>query len=99
MKTIHRLMESIAAAAREQSLGISAVNAAVNQMDQDTQQNAAMVQENTAASSLLAAQAARLRGLLAQFRLPAHVPIASDAPETEDPAAGLSSLAVAGGLR
>ncbi|MFD1327162.1 methyl-accepting chemotaxis protein [Mycoplana ramosa] len=70
VKAIHGLMEAIAISAREQSVGISAVNAAVNEMDQETQQNAAMVEENTAASALLAEQAGRLRSLVAQFRLP-----------------------------
>lgn len=79
---IHGLMEAIAVSAREQSHGISAVNAAVNQMDQETQQNAVMVEENTAASALLAEQAGKLRSLVAQFRLP------SDDTATPDFAAG-----------
>jgi methyl-accepting chemotaxis protein len=39
-------------------------------MDQTTQQNAAMVEQSTAASAALASEAARLRDLVAQFRLP-----------------------------
>ncbi|NVP54408.1 methyl-accepting chemotaxis protein [Mycoplana rhizolycopersici] len=70
VKTIHALMEAIAISSREQSLGISAVNATVNQMDQGTQQNAAMAEENTAASALLATQAERLRVLVSAFKLP-----------------------------
>ncbi|MCU7981413.1 hypothetical protein KYK30_17110, partial [Shinella yambaruensis] len=42
---------------------------AVNTMDQGTQQNAAMVEEQTAASHGLAAEAGALNALLAQFRL------------------------------
>ncbi|MBB3978856.1 methyl-accepting chemotaxis protein [Rhizobium azooxidifex] len=75
VKAIHALMEAIAVSAREQSLGLKEVNQAVNQMDQGTQQNAAMVEENTAASAVLAAQAERLRDLVAGFRLPAAVEI------------------------
>ncbi len=71
VKAIHALMEAIAVSAREQSLGLKEVNQAVNQMDQGTQQNAAMVEENNAASAILAAQAERLRALVAAFRLPA----------------------------
>ncbi|MCV3738186.1 methyl-accepting chemotaxis protein [Rhizobium sp. TRM96647] len=70
VKAIHALMEAIAVSAREQSLGLREVNQAVNQMDQGTQQNAAMVEENNAASAVLAAQAERLRDLVAAFRLP-----------------------------
>jgi methyl-accepting chemotaxis protein len=62
-------MEAIATSAREQSVGLSEVNAAVNQMDQVTQQNAAMVEETTAASASLANEAANLRHLIAQFKL------------------------------
>jgi methyl-accepting chemotaxis protein len=45
------------------------INTAVNQMDQDTQKNAAMVEESTAASHGLARDAASLNALLAQFKL------------------------------
>lgn len=62
-------MDSIATAAREQSTGLSEVNQAVNSMDQTTQKNAAMVEETTAASATLAMEAAKLRGLVEQFKL------------------------------
>jgi methyl-accepting chemotaxis protein len=67
---INSLMDAIAVSAREQSTGLAEVNTAVNQMDQTTQQNAAMVEQSTAASAALASEAARLRDLVAQFRLP-----------------------------
>ncbi|HEX8048819.1 methyl-accepting chemotaxis protein [Rhizobium sp.] len=69
VETINRHMEAIAISAKEQSIGLSEVNIAVNQMDQVTQQNAAMVEETTAASATLAAEAVNLRGLVAQFML------------------------------
>ena len=47
-------IHSIASSAKEQSTGLQEVNAAINQMDQVTQQNAAMVEEQTAASHALA---------------------------------------------
>ena len=53
----------------EQSVGLSEVNTAVNQMDQVTQQNAAMVEEANAAGATLANEASRLRGLIGQFQL------------------------------
>ncbi|AJC82836.1 methyl-accepting chemotaxis protein (plasmid) [Rhizobium etli bv. phaseoli str. IE4803] len=62
-------MDSIATSAKEQSIGLSEVNVAVNQMDQTTQQNATMVQQSTAASDSLAQEAQKLRELVAQFRL------------------------------
>ncbi|SIR27786.1 methyl-accepting chemotaxis protein [Rhizobium sp. RU20A] len=66
---IHEHMEAIATSAREQSVGLSEVNTAVNQMDQVTQQNAAMVEETNAASAALASESTALRSLIARFRL------------------------------
>ena len=51
---ISGIVADIAASAQEQASGLSQVNSAVNQMDQVTQQNAAMVEESTAASRSLA---------------------------------------------
>jgi methyl-accepting chemotaxis protein len=62
-------MDAIATSVHEQSTGLGEVNTAVNQIDQVTQQNAAMVEETTAASVTLAGEAARLRQLIAQFAL------------------------------
>jgi methyl-accepting chemotaxis protein len=62
-------MDAIATSAREQSVGLAEVNTAVNQMDQVTQQNAAMVEETNAASATLANEAGRLRELISQFVL------------------------------
>jgi methyl-accepting chemotaxis protein len=67
--TINHHMDAIATSAREQSTGLAEVNTAVNQMDQVTQQNAAMVEETNAASASLAAEAGRLRELISQFNL------------------------------
>ena len=67
--TINQHMDAIATSAREQSVGLSEVNTAVNQMDQVTQQNAAMVEEANAAGATLANEASRLRGLIGQFQL------------------------------
>lgn len=60
---------SIATAAREQATGLAEVNTAVNSMDQMTQQNAAMVEETTAASQTLAHESRELKSLLQTFRL------------------------------
>ncbi|KQR70023.1 methyl-accepting chemotaxis protein [Rhizobium sp. Leaf341] len=67
--TINTQLDAIATSAREQSVGLAEVNTAVNQMDQVTQQNAAMVEESTAASATLAGEVNRLREIIADFRL------------------------------
>ncbi|MBY2983685.1 methyl-accepting chemotaxis protein [Rhizobium leguminosarum] len=66
---INQHMDAIAVSAREQSTGLAEVNTAVNSMDQVTQQNAAMVEQSTAASGQLAQEAATLRELVSRFRL------------------------------
>ncbi|QLF69412.1 HAMP domain-containing protein [Peteryoungia desertarenae] len=64
-------VESIAATSREQSGALQEVNGAVGRMDQMTQQNAAMVEEATAATQDLSSQTDALRDLIAQFRIEA----------------------------
>ncbi|MGO7537963.1 methyl-accepting chemotaxis protein [Rhizobium ruizarguesonis] len=66
---INQHMDAIAVSAREQSTGLAEVNTAVNSMDQVTQQNAAMVEQSTAASGHLAEEAAKLRELVSRFKL------------------------------
>ncbi len=65
-------VQLIATAAREQSVGLAEVNTAVNQMDQMTQQNAAMVEETSAAGQTLSQESEELRALLQRFRLAAQ---------------------------
>lgn len=67
--TVNQHMDSIATSAKEQSVGLGEVNTAVNQMDQVTQQNAAMVEETSAAGASLASESGRLRDLISQFQL------------------------------
>ncbi|QTC89443.1 PAS domain S-box protein [Brevundimonas pondensis] len=62
------LVAEIAASAQEQSSGLSQVNQAVNQMDQVTQQNAAMVEQTTAAAANLKTEAEGLAQLVGRFR-------------------------------
>lgn len=59
----------IASAAQEQAMGLTEINSAVNQLDQVTQQNAAMVEESTAASATLTQDAEELVRLMARFKL------------------------------
>jgi len=88
VEQLNRLVSEIAASAQEQATGLHEVNSAVNQMDQVTQQNAAMVEQATAASHSLAGEAAELARLVGQFqtgastqpqvsRLPAPKPAAA----------------------
>lgn len=73
---IDGLAVELAASAREQAIGLEEVNTAVNQMDQMTQHNAAMVEKSTAANRALAGQAERLSALISRFRLSAPTPAA-----------------------
>ena len=66
---IDTLIEQISSSAQEQSQGLSEVNTAVNQMDQVTQQNAAMVEQTTAATHSLKGQAAELIKQVSAFRV------------------------------
>ena len=101
---INDLMDAIAGSAREQTTGLAEVNTAVNQMDQTTQQNAAMVEQSTAAAATLAGESGRLRELVSQFRLAGGAAsvsaqrssAASSRPAASQPAARRSAPAVHG---
>jgi methyl-accepting chemotaxis protein len=61
-------IRSIVTGAREQSTALAEINSAVNQMDQVTQQNAAMVEETNAATQGLSGEAVKLEGLVRRFK-------------------------------
>jgi methyl-accepting chemotaxis protein len=63
------MIGEISASATEQHDGISQVNQAVTNLDQMTQQNAALVEESTAAAVSLSDQAQRLTGMVAVFKV------------------------------
>ena len=63
------IVGEIASASREQSAGIGQINTAVTQLDTVTQQNAALVEQTSAASGALQEQARQLAALAASFRL------------------------------
>ena len=65
---VSAIMSEIAAAAIEQSSGIDQVNVAVAQMDEVTQQNAALVEQAAAAAGSLEDQSRRLTAAVAVFR-------------------------------
>jgi methyl-accepting chemotaxis protein len=78
------IIGEISAAAAEQSQGIGQVNSAVTQLDQMTQQNAALVEESAAAAESLKEQSRQLAGVVSAFRLQADSAgfAASAAPST-----------------
>jgi methyl-accepting chemotaxis protein len=69
--TISQHVEMIARASHDQASALQEVNSSVNHMDQMTQQNAGMVEETTAASRELAAEADALLHLIQQFKIEA----------------------------
>ncbi|ODV06240.1 MAG: hypothetical protein ABT20_12995 [Rubrivivax sp. SCN 70-15] len=69
VQRVSDVIAEISAAAREQSQGIAQVGSAVNQLDQATQQNAALVEESTAAAESLKDQARQLAQVVALFRV------------------------------
>jgi len=69
VRNVSQLIREIAAATTEQSSGIDQVGTAITQMDQVTQQNAALVEESAAAADSLRAQAARLTEVVGVFKL------------------------------
>ena len=68
VQRVSGLIGEISTAAREQTVGIGQVNQAVTQLDQVTQQNAALVEESAAASESLRQQSQRLIGAVSVFR-------------------------------
>ncbi|MES1162699.1 MAG: methyl-accepting chemotaxis protein, partial [Rhizobacter sp.] len=71
VKRVSDIIGEITAASGEQSQGISEINGAVAQLDQMTQQNAALVEESTAAAESLKEQAVRLAEVVGTFKLEA----------------------------
>jgi len=69
VRRVTDIMGEITSASREQSVGIDEVNQAIGQMDQVTQQNAALVEEAAAAAASMQEQAAQLAQVAASFKL------------------------------
>ena len=69
VEQIDGMVGEMAASAAEQARGLAEVNTTMNQMDQVTQQNAAMVEETTAASHALAQEATRLAERMSELRI------------------------------
>jgi methyl-accepting chemotaxis protein len=80
VQEVHTNVAAIVEASREQSTGLREINTSVNSMDQATQQNAAMVEESTAASHAMAREADALHALIRRFRLAGGAQPAQRAP-------------------
>ncbi|WMD18507.1 methyl-accepting chemotaxis protein [Achromobacter seleniivolatilans] len=72
VQRVTQIMAEITEASTEQSIGIDQINRAVTQMDDVTQQNAALVEQAAAAASSLEDQAKRLAATAAFFKVPAE---------------------------
>lgn len=107
VQQISSLVSGISAAAESQSASLQQINTAVGDMDRMTQQNAAMVEESTAASRSLASEASELAELVARFRTSmsnatsrpvvrsvASAPVTRLKPAPRKPAKVLGNLAV-----
>jgi len=97
VQEINRHVLAIVESAQEQSSGLQEINTAVNQMDQDTQKNAAMVEESTAASHSLASEVVSLNRLLSQFKLAeggmsAQVPVRTAMPSDRPASSPVKAL-------
>ena len=83
---IDQLISEISRSSQEQATGLAQVNVAVNQMDQVTQQNAAMVEQATAASSNLKSETVELGRLISRFQTGASVSNARPSAPVRRPA-------------
>ncbi|OCW55824.1 methyl-accepting chemotaxis protein [Hoeflea olei] len=90
VQMINANVQAIVTGSREQATGINEINTAIGAMDQGNQQNAAMVEQSTAASHNLAQEAASLFSLLSRFKT------GSSTARTADRSAG-HAVAVANG--
>ncbi|CAB5682468.1 Serine chemoreceptor protein [Delftia tsuruhatensis] len=107
VRRVSDLIGEITASSTEQRDGIGQVNQAVSQLDQMTQQNAALVEESSAAALAMQEQARRLAGVVAVFKLgqegsalaparasaPARRPAAAAVPARTAPARRISGAA------
>ncbi|HBZ43329.1 MAG TPA: chemotaxis protein [Maritimibacter sp.] len=89
---ISRHVSEIAVSSREQSSGLAEINAAVNQLDQVTQQNAAMFEETTAASHALTREAETLATTMGRFDVGS---LTSDGPHVSASVEAKPALSVA----
>jgi methyl-accepting chemotaxis protein len=98
IREIGDLVSEIAGASMEQSNGVDQVNKALNQMDEVTQRNAALVEENAATAKTLEQQARAMDERVGYFRL-AHGHAAASAAKSVKPAGQAVRRATAGAVK
>jgi methyl-accepting chemotaxis protein len=91
VKRVTDIMGEIMVASLEQTSGIEQVNQAITQMDQVTQQNAALVEQAAAAAQSMQDQAANLSQVVSIFRLDASAPIVHTVAQTATAAARIGA--------
>ena len=96
---VRDIIQSISTAATQQADSVAQINAAIGQLDQMTQQNAALVEQSAAAATAMSDQARQLSEVVRRFRLDAadqgHAHIRQlDAASLHKPAAGRRTLAL-----
>jgi methyl-accepting chemotaxis protein len=91
VREVSELIQDIARATQEQSIGLSNVNESMMDVDKTTQQNAALVEQSTAAAISLRSQAAKLVEGVAQFRLDGDAPVAAGAQPARRAEGGAST--------
>jgi methyl-accepting chemotaxis protein len=98
IREINGVVVEIASSAAEQATGLHEVNTAVNQMDQVTQQNAAMVEQSTAAAHKLLTESNVLMDLVSRFKL-SNAPQGRSvaAPRAQAAATAMKTYAIRGG--
>jgi methyl-accepting chemotaxis protein len=99
VRRVTDLVGEITSASAEQSQGIGQINDAVTQMDQVTQQNAALVEESAAAAASLSQQAQKLAEVVAVFQIDDSAVRAPATPAAAAPAAGSKAGAWSGADR
>jgi len=92
VRQVTDIVDEISVAAQEQSQGINQVHLAVNQMDDVTQQNAALVEQASAASQSLMEQAASLNQLVGAFTIAANSHAKSAARQAAAPVTPIKTL-------
>ncbi|MFJ4294273.1 methyl-accepting chemotaxis protein [Cupriavidus sp. NPDC089707] len=90
VRRVTDIMNEIGAASLEQTTGIEQVNQAVTQMDEVTQQNAALVEEAAAAAGALEEQAQKLKNVVSVFTLAGGAVAPAPAPRTAPAHAGVA---------
>jgi len=97
IREINGVVGEIASSAAEQATGLHEVNTAVNQMDQVTQQNAAMVEQSTAAAHKLLSDSNVLMDLVSRFKLSAAQRRGVETPGPQAAVPAMKAYAARGG--